>query len=197
MCILTAFTIVGSKDLESSTQIALLNVTASTSAPSVAPHAESGESGGPGLRAWLLSVFLSLIPAVIGGVKTADARKHIISGYQAIEKSMKTHESNALLKRFARKDFTEHKGFMGVVESELDFLVEYLIFKKARLVIFVDDLDRCNQDTTMQILWAVKLLLCRGPISCWIAIDSKIVVDFIEKDYEVAISGYQYLEKIM
>eukprot|EP00581_Thalassiosira_minuscula_P005442 CAMPEP_0183745212 /NCGR_PEP_ID=MMETSP0737-20130205/66125_1 /TAXON_ID=385413 /ORGANISM="Thalassiosira miniscula, Strain CCMP1093" /LENGTH=360 /DNA_ID=CAMNT_0025980871 /DNA_START=113 /DNA_END=1196 /DNA_ORIENTATION=- len=45
--------------------------------------------------------------------------------------------------------------------------------------------------------WAVKLLLCQGPISCWLAIDTSIVVDYIEADFETEISGYQYLEKVI
>ena len=87
---------------------------------------------------------------------------------------------------------------MGEVQKEVKFLIDYLRFKKARLVIFIDDMDRCNQETTLQILWAVKSLLAEGPISCWLAIDSKIIVNYIEADFKDAdISGFQYLEKIM
>jgi len=148
---------------------------------------------------WILGILVPLLSGSIGKMKTLQAnRRYVINGYESIKKQISAPNSKISLSSFARKDFSQDQGFMGEVKREVAFLIDYLQYKNARLVIFVDDLDRCDQAKTMQILWAVKLLLAEGPISCWLAIDSKIVVDYIEAAYgDVDISGYQYLEKIM
>ncbi|KAL7538990.1 hypothetical protein ACHAXR_008927 [Thalassiosira sp. AJA248-18] len=179
-----------------STAAPMASNSTSSAQPTAAPTPSSLEEH---VLNWVLGVILPLIPAVFGGIKASQAKKYVKTGYEEINKQMAQEQkaSKASLKIFARQDFKKQKGFMGEVQKEVGFLIDYLRDKNVRLVIFVDDLDRCNQDTTMQILWAVKLLLCKGPISCWLAIDGKIVVDYIEEDSEVEISGFHYLEKII
>ena len=46
----------------------------------------------------------------------------------------------------------------------------------------IDDLDRCPKDAIVKVLEAVILLLVNAPITCWLAIDSRVVVAAIE-DY--------------
>jgi hypothetical protein len=46
----------------------------------------------------------------------------------------------------------------------------------------IDDLDRCPKESIVKVLEAVILLLVNAPITCWLAIDSRVVVAAIE-DY--------------
>ena len=53
----------------------------------------------------------------------------------------------------------------------------------------------------MSVLEAIILLLVDGPITCWLAIDSRIVVECIEavkKDVYInaGISGHEFLDKV-
>jgi len=158
----------------------------------------TGSSGPSPALSWILGILVPLVSGSIGKMKISNEQSYAITGYESIKKQISAPTSKISLSSFARKDFSREQGFMGEIKKEVAFLIDYLQFKNARLVVCVDDMDRCDQDKTMQILWTVKLLLAEGPISCWLAIDSKIVVDFIEADFgDVDISGYQYLEKIM
>lgn len=71
-----------------------------------------------------------------------------------------------------------------------------------RLLVFIDDLDRCPKHVVVSVLEAVILLLVEAPITCWLAIDSRVVATSIEDHYgtifsRAGISGYEFLEKIV
>lgn len=113
---------------------------------------------------------------------------------------------------FERRDFSQDMGFMGEVKREAEYLFDFLrvnkfydedknTLHKVRLSIFVDDLDRCNSKTVVAVLEAVFLLLSESPISCYLAIDSRLVVASIDEHYTVhdraEVTGYDFLEKIV
>jgi hypothetical protein len=112
-----------------------------------------------------------------------------------------------------RKDFSMEKGFMGEVKREVEYLFDLLKTEKyldknigcnrsLRLCVFVDDLDRCPPEIVVDVLEAVILLLVDGPITCWLAIDNRIVVECIKaskKDVYIGaeIHGHEFLDKIV
>ena len=92
-----------------------------------------------------------------------------------------------------RADMTESLGFMGRVKTEVQYLYDLLRTEKfhdkelgcerpLRLCVMIDDLDRCPKEAIVKVLEAVILLLVNAPITCWLAIDSRVVVAAIE-DY--------------
>jgi len=96
-------------------------------------------------------------------------------------------------KSSGRADMTENLGFMGKVKAEVEYLYDLLrtaqyhdkelgCRRPLRLCVMIDDLDRCPKDAIVKILEAVILLLVDAPITCWLAIDSRVVVAAIE-DY--------------
>jgi len=96
-------------------------------------------------------------------------------------------------KSSGRADMTESLGFMGKVKMEVEYLYDLLrtvqyhdkelgCLRPLRLCVMVDDLDRCPKDAIVKVLEAVILLLVDAPITCWLAIDSRVVVSAIE-DY--------------
>ncbi len=115
--------------------------------------------------------------------------------------------------KYSRADFTKNTGFIGRVKKELGYMFDYLktqrirdqkhqILRGVRLVIFVDDLDRCQAKTIMTVLEAVILLLVDAPVTIFIAIDSRIVVASIEehmgpKFKDEGLDGYKFLDKIL
>jgi len=112
-----------------------------------------------------------------------------------------------------RKDFSAKEGFMGEVKREVEYLFDLLTTEKymdkksgckrsLRLCVFVDDLDRCPKDMVVKVLEAVILLLVDGPITCWLAIDNRIVVECIKAHKGIVytsaeIHGHEYLDKIV
>ena len=104
-------------------------------------------------------------------------------------------------------------GFMASVRKELSELFNFINndFKDAtgtqlRLVLFIDDLDRCLGGRNVKMLEAIQLLLNvpRAPVFIFLAIDSRVVVASIEQHLnkslkleDAIITGWEYLEKIV
>ena len=102
---------------------------------------------------------------------------------------------------------------MGDVKKEIDFLFDFIRtqyyvddeMRKRRpihLSIFIDDLDRCDKSTVMDVLQASILLLVDAPITCWIAIDTRRIVTsnnaHLGEDFtNTGLDGYRFLEKII
>lgn len=71
-----------------------------------------------------------------------------------------------------------------------------------RLVIFIDDLDRCNPERVVDVLEAMNVLLAFKQFIVFLAIDPRIVASVVEASYgdtlrRAGISGYEYLDKIV
>ena len=100
-------------------------------------------------------------------------------------------------------------GLMNDVREELSSLFEFINedFKdgtsiQLKLVLFIDDLDRCLGGRNVKMLEAVHLLLNvpGAPVITFLAIDSRVVVASIEKyigDGEGLPTGGEYLQKIV
>ena len=99
-------------------------------------------------------------------------------------------------------DITASLGFMGKVKTEVEYLYDLLRTEQyhdkelgcrrpLRLCVMIDDLDRCPKDAIVKVLEAVILLLVDAPITCWLAIDSRVVVAAIE-DYFGVRRGLRY-----
>jgi predicted KAP-like P-loop ATPase len=102
---------------------------------------------------------------------------------------------------------------VGEVKTEVEYLFDLLATetyldkeigcsRPLRLCVFIDDLDRCPKELVVSVLEAVILLLVDGPISVWMAIDSRIVVQCIEAVKhgvfdKANISGHEFLDKIV
>jgi len=111
-----------------------------------------------------------------------------------------------------RQNFTADTGFMGVVKKEVEHLYDFIetvpkvdvtqnSIQYTRICLFVDDLDRCDAQTVVDVLQAVQLLL-KKCVTCWIALDTRIVTSSINEVFSnvfehAGVDGYDYLEKII
>jgi len=102
---------------------------------------------------------------------------------------------------------------VGEVKTEIEYLLDLLTtetyldndvgcLRSLRLCVFIDDLDQCPSKSVVSVLEAVILLLIDGPISVWMATDSRVVVQCIEKEKEgvfdkANINGHEFLDKII
>lgn len=74
--------------------------------------------------------------------------------------------------------------------------------RKCRIVLFVDDLDRCAPARQVEVLQALVLINHNTPFITFLAADPRILVNAIETNYkgfyrESGVTGYEYLEKMI
>ena len=111
---------------------------------------------------------------------------------------------------FAGSDYGRHLGVMEDIKHDLERLEERLHRKDTdgidvitgRILVLIDDLDRCEPAKAVEVLQAVNLLLNFSSFVVCIGIDARIVTAAIEKHYEgllgtAGASGYEYLDKIV
>jgi hypothetical protein len=114
--------------------------------------------------------------------------------------------SQRLLEYSRRPDYSDRMGYQHLVLDDLEFVHRRLqhAHPATRVVIFIDDLDRCAPDKVMEILQAVNLILGESNFFVFLGIDTEMVERAIERHYDAA--GFhdlpvefasQYLRKII
>jgi hypothetical protein len=111
---------------------------------------------------------------------------------------------------FAGSDYGGQIGLMEDIKHDLEELEGRLHVggdpNKAgltgRILVIIDDLDRCEPAKAVEVLQAVNLLLNFPSFIVCLGIDARIITAAIEKHYEgllgvAGASGYEYLDKIV
>ncbi len=131
---------------------------------------------------------------------------------------------NTLLEDLSRNELYEKKlGYLHQLQRKLAELTNCLYYNPkmkdndeqfsklektfprgpARIVLFIDDLDRCPPDRVVEVLEAVQLLVKTPLFIAVVAIDERYVTRALEKYYAGVLfhqgrpSGTDYLEKII
>jgi hypothetical protein len=114
-----------------------------------------------------------------------------------------------LQKLAARPDFRDQIGIMAEIKSEIGFISHLLERRnkrqQTRVVLFIDDLDRCEHRKALEVLQAIMLLLADhdgSPFVIFLGIDARVMVRAVEEHYgavlvKAGINGYEYLDKIV
>ena len=134
-----------------------------------------------------------------------DARVHELRDSQSL--------SRFLAERTGSSDYRQHLGLVSTVRRDFETLAEKLSAGQAetkgmvpveRIILYIDDLDRCPASTVVQVLQAVHLLLAFPLFVVVVGVDSRWLVRALASHYkELGGSGdgdaatpHQYLEKI-
>jgi len=92
------------------------------------------------------------------------------------------------------------KPFLNLFESTLREWVEDTIPEDERLILFIDDLDRCLPEVTLEVLEALKLYLDIPRLIFVVGVDDEVVRAVVQKQYEAqgvdAEKSRKYLEKM-
>ena len=104
-----------------------------------------------------------------------------------------------------RPDFREQIGIMADIKGEISFMSGLLNKSNTRLVLFIDDLDRCDHKKAVEVLQSIMLLLSDkdgAPFVIFLGIDARVMVHAVEENYgevlvKAGITGYEYLDKIV
>ncbi|MFC6886451.1 KAP family P-loop NTPase fold protein [Actinomadura yumaensis] len=111
---------------------------------------------------------------------------------------------NELLDTFAQNDADEYSQ-VNTFEDEFAEAVEEFVGPEGRLVVFVDDLDRCTPEAAMTVLESLKLFVGHARCVFVLALDVDVLAAVATNKFgvdlkgapEEAISGMNYLEKIV
>ncbi|HXQ35244.1 MAG TPA: P-loop NTPase fold protein, partial [Anaerolineales bacterium] len=109
----------------------------------------------------------------------------------------------------AKPDFRDQIGIMADIKSEIGFIGHLLETRnkrqQTRVILFIDDLDRCEHRKAVEVLQAIMLLLADrdgSPFVIFLGIDARVIVRAVEEHYgnvlvKAGINGYEYLDKIV
>lgn len=105
----------------------------------------------------------------------------------------------------SKPDFHDQIGVMADIKDEIDFISTLLNKTSSRLVLFIDDLDRCEPKKALEVLQAVILLLSYKdglPFAIFLGLEPRFITKAIEENYgqvmaKAGITGYEYLDKII
>ena len=103
---------------------------------------------------------------------------------------------------FQESDYGKQIGHMAEIRDDLELLETLLREENGRMVVVIDDLDRCEPEKAVEMLQAINLLLNFESFIVVMGIDARIVTRAIEKHYSdllgpAGASGYEYLDKIV
>ncbi|BCL34903.1 P-loop NTPase fold protein [Nostoc sp. MS1] len=101
------------------------------------------------------------------------------------------------------QDLSDHLTYKVGNQNKLNILKQYFPRGPARIVLYIDDLDRCPPNTVVQVLEAIQLLLNTEIFVVILAIDDRYISRALETCYKGVLkrggtpSGVDYLEKII
>jgi formylglycine-generating enzyme required for sulfatase activity len=113
----------------------------------------------------------------------------------------------SMFKRERIKIHQDHVQFLDQFQKKFSGLVKSCIPEGGRLVVFIDDLDRCLPEKAIEILEAIKLFLEVERCVFVVGVDQRIIEQGIKVKYQslgfesrkkdIPIKGDEYLEKIV
>lgn len=76
------------------------------------------------------------------------------------------------------------KAYLNEFESSLENWIKDTLGDNERMVIFIDDLDRCMPEIALQVLEALKLYLNIEKLFFVVGVDKKVIEELVEGHYE-------------
>lgn len=154
---------------------------------------------------------IAIVSALLGDesrVAAGVAGVLAIAGLGGIVKAAKDPLARWITAACADSDYGRQRGHMEEIKHDLAQLEHRLHDgvrgkpSAGRILIVIDDLDRCEPSKTVEVLQAVNLLLGFPTFIVCLGIDARIVTGAVEKHYEgllgaAGASGHEYLEKIV
>jgi uncharacterized protein YjbI with pentapeptide repeats/Cdc6-like AAA superfamily ATPase len=110
--------------------------------------------------------------------------------------------SRGITTLFQKGKYGTQIGYMADIRSDLEFLEQRLSKDYGRILILIDDLDRCEPDKAVEVLQAINLLLNFNSFIVCLGIDARVVTRAVEMHYKDVLSsagasGYEYLDKVV
>jgi hypothetical protein len=93
----------------------------------------------------------------------------------------------------------EHYNLVNRFEYDFKKAVDNYVGKDGKLVIFIDDLDRCMPENALTVLEAIKLYLDYAKCVFFVGVDKKVIEQGVREKYseKLRITGKDYVEKMI
>lgn len=121
--------------------------------------------------------------------------------------------ANFIADRSSSDDYAQHLGLVSVIREDFDKLKEQIVllekdakFNIDRIVLYIDDLDRCADDKVVKVLEAIHLLLAFELFVVVVGVDYRWIRNSLVKECGLSenendkstnkATTYDYLEKI-
>ena len=85
---------------------------------------------------------------------------------------------------FKLPDYGEHLGLIPVLKKHIEILCQLKLGENRKLVLFVDDLDRCQRTCIAETLDAIRLVTAVQRVNVFICIDHRIAFKAIGEHYQ-------------
>ncbi|MBK8029889.1 MAG: hypothetical protein IPK17_10350 [Chloroflexi bacterium] len=120
----------------------------------------------------------------------------------SLREALTSPVSQWLTALFEEGDYGRQIDYMADIREDLQFLEKRLGQAQERVLIIIDDLDRCEPTKAVEVLQAINLLLNFNHFIVILGIDARIITGAISKYYAnllegAGASGYEYLDKII
>lgn len=124
----------------------------------------------------------------LGEQRTGLAQREAAIGAQLEELRNGTSFVRYVLERAASDDYRKQQGIISMVRRDLEELAERLECKTdephvERIILYIDDLDRCSPRRVVEVLQAIHLLLSIRLFVVIVAVDSQWLLDSLEAYY--------------
>ncbi len=149
-----------------------------------------------------LNLALSFLgPALAGAGMAKDALK---AARESFGKGESVSQMGKLIEAFRREEIIHYQAQLRSLEQfqrNFQRLIKLLLQRPdqepRRLVVFVDDLDRCLPDKAISVLEALKLFLDVEGCIFVLALDDDAIISAINRRYQGEVKAREYLEKIV
>ena len=110
--------------------------------------------------------------------------------------------SERVLSYVRMPNYREQMGFQHRVKDDLRFLHKFLAKHRpgCRVVVYIDDLDRCSENKIMELLQAINLILASCEFFVFVGMDTEMIYRAIRSHYKETPTEYSpdsYLRKIV
>jgi hypothetical protein len=111
--------------------------------------------------------------------------------------------SERLLDYVRQPNYLQHMGYQHQVLRDIRFLMSRLgpETHRPRVVVFIDDLDRCSDEKVLETLQAINLLLTESGCYVFLGIDTHMIAQAVTRKYELvkhdSARAESYLRKII
>jgi hypothetical protein len=136
------------------------------------------------------------------GLIVAAAIPLIGFGFSFIRDVVSSPLSHWFTRVFEQKSYGKPISYMADIRSDLGYLDRKLRKHNERILVIIDDLDRCEPEKSVEVLQAINLLLNFESFVVCLGVDVRLITGAINKYYgdvlkDVGASGYEYLDKII
>ena len=96
------------------------------------------------------------------------------------------------------KVLSEHYKGINAFETDFKSIVDAYVGEKGKLIVFIDDLDRCLPENALAVLEALKLYLDQASCVFFIGLDKRVIEQAVAHRYKDSnITGKEYIEKMI